>query len=63
MLNKQLQQMLEPSRCSRQHPRPEGSTTLLIPNMFQDVRLTEVMLDEQNQDVGLEVLYLSFVHK
>ena len=43
------------SRCSRQHPRPTASQTLLIPNMFQDVRLTEVMLDEKDQDVGLEV--------
>eukprot|EP00794_Sanderia_malayensis_P011239 gene11239-12419_t len=41
-------------RCSRQHPRPENSKTLLIPNMFQDVRLTETMLDEKNQDAGLE---------
>jgi len=41
-------------RCSRQHPRPSSSQTLLIPNMFQDVRLTEVMLDEKDQDVELE---------
>eukprot|EP00795_Rhopilema_esculentum_P016677 gene16677-8119_t len=41
-------------RCSRQHPRPPVSQTLLIPNMFQDVRLMEVMLDEKDNDVELE---------
>ena len=42
-------------RCSKQHPRPASSVTLLIPGMFESFGLKEQMLDERDQDTGLEV--------
>ncbi|KAL5476281.1 hypothetical protein EMCRGX_G026205 [Ephydatia muelleri] len=41
-------------RCSKQHPRPASSVTLLIPGMFESFGLKEQMLDERDQDTGLE---------
>ena len=42
-------------RCSRQHPRPTSSVTLMIPAMYNDIRLSQSMLDEADQDTSLEV--------
>ncbi|KAJ7324062.1 U2 small nuclear ribonucleoprotein auxiliary factor 35 kDa subunit- protein 2 [Desmophyllum pertusum] len=41
-------------RCSRQHPRPNSSVTLMIPAMYNDIRLSQSMLDEADQDTSLE---------
>lgn len=41
-------------RCSRIHLQYESSTTILIPNMFQDVRLTIPMLNERNNESAIE---------
>lgn len=41
-------------RCSRQHPRPSSSVTLMIPAMYNDIRLSQSMLDEADQDTSLE---------
>lgn len=41
-------------RCSRQHPRPTTSCTLLIPAMYSHLGLQEQMLNERDQDVALE---------
>ncbi|XP_073255294.1 uncharacterized protein [Porites lutea] len=41
-------------RCSRQHPRPPSSVTLMIPGMYNDIRLSQSMLDEADQDTSLE---------
>ncbi|KAK3734361.1 hypothetical protein QZH41_016664, partial [Actinostola sp. cb2023] len=41
-------------RCSRAHPRLPASVTLLIPHMYQDIRLSQTMLDEADHDTGLE---------
>ncbi|XP_046853929.1 U2 small nuclear ribonucleoprotein auxiliary factor 35 kDa subunit-related protein 1-like [Xenia sp. Carnegie-2017] len=41
-------------RCSRQHPRPSSSTTLLIPSMYNDIRHIESALDIADRDTGLE---------
>lgn len=43
------------SRCSRQHPRPSSSVTLLIPAMYNDIRHIESALDIADRDTGLEV--------
>ena len=42
-------------RCSRHHPRPSSSTTLLIPGMYSNLGFAEQMLDERDHDVALEV--------
>ena len=42
-------------RCSKQHPRPPSSVTLLIPAMYESLGLKEQMLDERDQDTALEV--------
>ena len=42
-------------RCSRHHPIPSASTTLLIRGMYSHVMLTQQMLDERDQDIALEV--------
>ena len=42
-------------RCSRQHPRPPSSVTLLIPAMYTDIRHIESALDIADRDTGLEV--------
>ena len=44
-----------PFRCSRHHPRPNSSVTLMIPGMYNDIRLSQSMLDEADQDTSLEV--------
>ena len=44
-------------RCSRQHPRPSSSVTLMIPAMYNDIRLSQSMLDEADQDTSLEVSF------
>ena len=44
-----------PPRCSRSHPRLTASSTLLIPNMFQDIALVEQALEDRDNDVSLEV--------
>lgn len=41
-------------RCSRQHSRPPSSVTLMIPGMYNDIRLSQSMLDEADQDTSLE---------
>lgn len=41
-------------RCSRHHPRPNSSVTLMIPGMYNDIRLSQSMLDEADQDTSLE---------
>ncbi|PFX33638.1 U2 small nuclear ribonucleoprotein auxiliary factor 35 kDa subunit-related protein 1 [Stylophora pistillata] len=41
-------------RCSRHHPRPSSSVTLMIPGMYNDIRLSQSMLDEADQDTSLE---------
>ena len=44
-------------RCSRRHPIPSSSSTLLIRGMFSDMSLAgQLPLDEQDQDLSLEVL-------
>eukprot|EP00118_Oscarella_pearsei_P012698 m.95626 g.95626 ORF g.95626 m.95626 type:complete len:90 (+) comp36859_c0_seq14:48-317(+) len=41
-------------RCSKHHPWPVISQTLLIPNMFSSVELDQLVLDEEDQDIELE---------
>lgn len=41
-------------RCSRQHPRPASSCTLLVPSMYSSLGLQELLLNERDQDVALE---------
>lgn len=40
--------------CSRIHPIPNSSTTLIIRGMYSHVVLTQQLLDEHDEDVGLE---------
>ena len=42
-------------RCSKVHPRLASSTTLLIPHMFQDIALSQQVLEDKDTDVSLEV--------
>ena len=37
------------------HPIPNSSTTLIIRAMYNHVVLTQQLLDEHDEDVGLEV--------
>ncbi|KAK2573557.1 U2 small nuclear ribonucleoprotein auxiliary factor 35 kDa subunit-related protein 1 [Acropora cervicornis] len=39
---------------TEQHPRPTSSVTLMIPAMYNDIRLSQSMLDEADQDTSLE---------
>ncbi|XP_019850645.1 PREDICTED: U2 small nuclear ribonucleoprotein auxiliary factor 35 kDa subunit-related protein 2-like [Amphimedon queenslandica] len=41
--------------CSRVHPIPNSSTTLIIRGMYNHVVLTQQLLDEHDEDVGLEM--------
>ncbi|XP_041378782.1 LOW QUALITY PROTEIN: U2 small nuclear ribonucleoprotein auxiliary factor 35 kDa subunit-related protein 2-like [Gigantopelta aegis] len=45
--------------CSRTHPIPDSSTTLIIRGMYSHVVLTQLQLDEHDQDVALEVRAIS----
>ncbi|KAK7448157.1 hypothetical protein BaRGS_00040134 [Batillaria attramentaria] len=51
-------------RCSRVHVRPESSTILLIPGMFESFELRKSATDDYDTDMGLEYedseLYHSF---
>lgn len=48
-------------RCSRHHPRPTSSVTLMIPAMYNDIRLSQSMLDEADQDTSLEVKVICLI--
>jgi len=42
-------------RCSRVHLKYENSPTVMVQNFFQDARLAMPVLNEKNNDAGLEV--------
>lgn len=42
--------------CSRRHPHPSSSSTLLIPGMYASLGLREGDMDERD-DAALEVLF------
>ncbi|XP_064394197.1 U2 small nuclear ribonucleoprotein auxiliary factor 35 kDa subunit-related protein 2-like [Halichondria panicea] len=52
-------------RCSRQHPRPSSSTTLMLPGMYTSLGFMEQLVDDKDQDTGLEYdegeLYEQFI--
>ena len=42
-------------RCSKLHPRPRSSTTLMLPGMFTSLGFMEQLVEDRDQDTELEV--------
>lgn len=47
-------------QCSRQHPHPQSSTTLMLPGMFTSLGFMEQLVDDRDQDTALEVSGMCF---
>ena len=44
--------------CSRSHPYPETSCTILIPAMYAHFSLDQDLLDEEEYDTGVSLTFL-----